>query len=177
MLGVGDVIELDDFLGVVRRIDRQLRLAIVQKADQTTIEIENDLDYFEPKRCMVVCNPARDWPFIKVPDRPRLGAFLGLTRAGEQTPLVVFRDWMPTEFGKTGSVFLNPGLALGVGDILVVRHEKGNARLDVPRNYGSVAQRIARRDQQDEGRADAEARAEEERNIPAAYRLLTRDKS
>jgi hypothetical protein len=157
---VGDVIEHDSVLGVVRRFDRQARLAIVQHADAMQVEIEDDLDKAVPERCRVLYNPSQDWPFIKVPDRPRLGLLRGMAIAGVRD-LVLFKEWLPTEFGKTGSVFINPDLRIGFGDVLIVHHEKGPARLDVPRTFESAKQR--------QDKVQAVAR---EASKPAAYRLL-----
>lgn len=160
---VGDVIEHDGILGVVRRFDRQARLAVVQHADANQVEIEDDLDRVSPERCRVLCNPSQDWPFIKIPDRPRLGVLRGIAHAGGRD-LVLFQEWLPTEFGKTGSVFLNPALRIGYGDLLIVKHERGSARLDVPRTFESARQH--------QDRVQSVAR---EASKPAAYRLLTTD--
>lgn len=134
---IGDVIDQQGVLGVVRRLDRQARLAVVQRVDRKIVEIEDDLEITNPGECVVLHNPSEQWPFVKVPDRPRLGALVGLTLP-DQRDLFLFLEWLPTEFGKTGAVFINPGLQLGYGDVLLVRHEKGTARLDIPRQFVTV---------------------------------------
>lgn len=174
---IGDVIELDGTLGVVRRLDKQARIAIVQRGDLSIIEVEDDLERFEPERCKVLHNPARDWAFLKVPDNRRLGLFVGLDQAGVG-PLTLFRDWLPTEFGKTGCIFMSPALRLGVGDILIVRFDKGATRVNVPRTLAPVGVHAAKAEA---ARANTEAiraaRAEARRRIeemPVAYKNLRR---
>lgn len=170
---VGDVIELDGVLGVVRRLDRQVGLAIVQNGDLTTREVEDDLERFEPERCRVLHNPSQEWPFIKIPDNRRLGTFIGIDLAG-RGPLALFREWLPTEFGKTGCVFMSPALKLGVGHVLIARFDKGATRVNVPRMLAPVSAHMAKAEAL---RAGAAARAEARKRVedlPAAYRNLRR---
>jgi hypothetical protein len=144
---VGDLVQLPSgVMGVVRRLDTQIRTALIQ-VDMTSKleEVADDLDQVD-ERCAVVCTPSETWPYLKVPDRARLGPFLkpAIGRRDGLHELELFKDWVPTGIGKTVTLFLNPALGVRYGDVLTAIHQKGRARIDVPAGFGTVAQRVAR---------------------------------
>ncbi len=137
----GDLLDLSGCVGVVRRIDRQARMAVVQLSRDVVIEIPDDSDRLDSK-CRVLCNPGVDWPYLKLPDRPKLGIMVGFALRGRILDL--FKDYVPTEFGHTGSVFLNPLLGLAYGDVLLGLYERSNIRIDIPREFLSVTEKAER---------------------------------
>jgi len=139
---IGDLVALPSgSTGVVRRLDSQVRTALVQ-IDMTSKleEVPDDIDQTDAS-CRILCNPADVWPFVKVPDKPRFGPFVkpALGRRDGLHELEVFKDWVPTGIGGTISIFLNPALGVRYGHVIVAIYQKGRGRIDVPVNFGTVA--------------------------------------
>jgi hypothetical protein len=142
----GDIVEFlpSGDRGFVRRIDQQVRVAQIQMASSVREE-PDDLDTVSPETCRVVVNAPENWPFLKVPDRPRLGPFLRPAVVLPTGPrdLILFHEWLPTGVGSTLSVFLAPELRLRHGMLLHAIHEKGVGRIDIPVGFRTVARRVA----------------------------------
>jgi hypothetical protein len=100
------------------------------------------------KRISVLCRPGalpfelvhkpKTWPFISVPPRPKGGhvvnVFLGERR------LEPLEDWAPSGiFSSGGVLFINPGIALALGEVLVVEYAKGlKSRVAITRSFGNI---------------------------------------
>ncbi len=110
------------------------------------MEVPDDLDVTSPVECQVVSTPSTSWPFFKPQDMPRQGVLTGLSRISMQgaKPLKLFSEWLPTELASTGSIFLNPRLRIGVGDVLIVERERGVSRYNVSRPLMTVQAKLAR---------------------------------
>lgn len=91
-----------------------------------------------------------NWPFIAAPRRRHVEdghvVQVSRTRRGRTTVLVPLRHWVPSHWLRAGgSVFFNPALRLGIGEVLVALHSSGRlSRLTVTRAFGSVKLRKAR---------------------------------
>jgi hypothetical protein len=146
---LGDLIDWTGRRWIVRRHERPTRTAILHDGERTTEIVPDDLDTTKPDECQVVCNPSDDWPFVAIAQRPKLGRLVRIARpqgaSGETIDLVLFRDWVvadPTQPG--GALFFSPMLNLRLGDTLLAVYEKGRARIQIPREFLSTAEKMAR---------------------------------
>lgn len=164
---VGDLVVLPSgVVGIVRKLDTQVRTAFVQTdATARMEEVADDLDETEAPKCRVICNPSISWPFLRVPDRPRLGHFVRpmLPRTSGVRELKLFHEWVATGVGSTVSIFLDPVLGVKYGDMLLAVYEKGTGRIMVPPTFGTVASKMAR------------TQVKEERKPVTAYDRLMED--
>lgn len=122
---------------------RRLRIAQLLKADGEATEVPFD------QEVEVVGNPAAEWPFVTVPEKPLWGKVttVSLVRMTGLIPITLFSDYLFSDpLRSGGSLFLRPGLGLRVGDILQVAYEKADRRTNVPivPSFGTVAARQAR---------------------------------
>lgn len=165
---LGDLIEWGGRRWVVRRIERETRTAIIHDGDRTSDVVPDDLEKTKPALCRVVCNPSDEWPFVAITQRPKFGRLLRVSRpvgaSGDVLDLGLLQDWLvadPTQPG--GALFFNPALNLHLGDQLLATYEHGRARIQIPREFLSTAEKIAR--------AAAEAQPAEPRRISVYERL------
>jgi hypothetical protein len=145
---LGDVVEWGGHRWIVRRIERHTRTAILNSGELTNETVPDDLDKTKPTLCQVISNPPQDWPFVAITQRPKFGRLLRITRpslAGTTAELVAFHDWVVADpIQPGGAIFLNPSLNLRHGDQLLAVYERGNARIQIPREFLSTSQRVAR---------------------------------
>lgn len=88
-------------------------------------------------------NPAEDWPYLTVPiGRGRITE----VRRGLE-PLTRFMQWTtPDVDSRGGPLYVHPNLALRYGDALIISYRPGSTgvRVAIPRNFGTMAQRVER---------------------------------
>ena len=144
---LGDLVTHLDRHWIVNRYDsKRTRLATLLAADGTQMEIPHDLD--ASGGLVVIANPAEQWPFVVMPEK-----------AGYRLYSIQFRGvfieevtgWVasdPTRAG--GPVFFAPDTRLRYGEMLLVRYvgvnrrAVSNIRVDIPRDFGTVQQRVAK---------------------------------
>lgn len=145
---LGDLIDWAGHRWIVRRIERATRTAIVHDGEQTSETIPDDLDKTKPEECQVVANPANDWPFVSLAQRPKFGRLLKVSRPslqGTVTDLAPYREWVVADPAQPGSaIFFSPLLNLQTGDLLLATYERGSARVQIPREFLSTAEKMAR---------------------------------
>jgi hypothetical protein len=145
---LGDLIEWSGHRWVVRLIERPTRTAIVHDGERASETIPDDLDKTKPDECQVIANPANEWPFVSLAQRPKFGRLVKVSRPtlqGTVADLVRFQDWVVADATQPGSaIFFNPMLALRTGDLLLATYERGTARVQIPRDFLSTAEKMAR---------------------------------
>jgi hypothetical protein len=146
---LGDLIDWAGRRWVVRRIERSTRTAILHDGERTSETVPDDLDKVKPEDCRVVCNPPDDWPFVAITQRPKLGRVVRIAKPqganGETSDLVAFQDWVVADPAQPGgAIFFNPTLNLRLGDMLVAIYERGRARIQIPRDFLSTSEKVAR---------------------------------
>ena len=143
----GDLVEYEGSYWLVQSYDaRRTRVALLLKADGTTLEVPHDLE----DGLQILGNPPTEWPFATMPERPRWGKITSISvvsRTAGLMPLAPFADYMfadPLRSG--GSLFLRPGLKLQTGNILQAAFEKPGyvANVALTPAFGTVAARQAR---------------------------------
>ena len=145
---LGDLIFYGGRRWIVRRIERPTRTAILHDGDRTSETIPDDLDKTQADQCQVIANPADDWPVVTMTARPKFGRLKKIGRPALQGPvteLVLFQDWVVADPTQTGAaIFFNPMLNLRHGDLLLATYERGTARVQIPREFLSTAEKMAR---------------------------------
>ena len=110
--------------------------------------IPDNWDRIKPDLVQVLANPPKDWPNAYIPQRPKFGKLVSVTRPGlngTSTDLVPLLDWAVAEPSQAGgAVFFNPSLRLKYGDQLLAVYERGSMRIEIPREFLSTAQKITR---------------------------------
>lgn len=137
---LGDLVRhLDRMWSVTHYDPRRTRTASLLAADGAAVEVPYDLD--KTGGLVVVANPADNWPFLTIPDRPKLGKLLSFWKSPSELQPIV--DWVPAEWSRSGgAIFFNPAVQLRYGDMIVARYEKGSpVRVDIPRSFGTVRQK------------------------------------
>lgn len=128
-------------------MERDNLIAIIDGEDGSDT-IPDNLDKIKPNACQIIANPPNDWPNATLAQRPKFGRLVGISRPsldGATNELRRFYDWVvanPLQPG--GSVFFNPFLGLRHGDQLLAVYERGKSRIEIPRDFLSTAQKIAR---------------------------------
>lgn len=154
---LGDLVDWGGRRWIVRRHERGTRTVILHDGDQTEV-LPDDLDKTKSEECQVIANPPNDWPFVAIMQRPKFGRLLNVARPemvrpnssvshaqGQVTNLIHLQDWVvadPTQPG--GALFFNPLLNLQLGDLLLGIYERGRARIQIPREFLSTREKIAR---------------------------------
>lgn len=145
---LGDLIDWAGRRWLVRNIERGTRIAIVIDAEGTVETVPDDLDKTKPKECQVVANPSNDWPFVPMTPRPKFGRLIKVGRPtvqGPVTDLARLFDWTVADPTQPGAaIFFNPILNLHLGDLLLATYERGQARVQIPREFLSTAGKMAR---------------------------------
>lgn len=137
-MDVGDLIEWQETRLFVRKLmpDTQMVLAVAADGSIKGLAMED---------CRVVCSPVTQWPFVVVKTKKPIVSLERhyLTRRSEvYAPLV---DYVQPEPRQSGSIFFNPELKLAFGVVLTAKLEDGSmARIDIPQNFGTAAQKVAR---------------------------------
>ena len=142
---IADLVEHDGRRWFAQRRDRDARVMLLVAWDGSRKEVADDLDTTDPGVCRVVCNPAKDWPFVIT--RMSTGAIIRVEHPHAHRMLDPFVDWCPTMPGaSSGAIFLGPTAGVTVGDILLVHREGPKIeRVNVPSTFATVAQRSRRR--------------------------------
>lgn len=106
-----------------------------------------DLDVKAPDTCRVLGNPLTDWPFVVAKPKRSLGRLVSVSRTtrAQEVLLQPLIDWVVQDTRQIGgTIFLSPALRLRVGEVLVAAYEKGRMNIDIPRNFGTTQERVAR---------------------------------
>ena len=144
---LGDLIQWEGKLWLVRKVDHSLATAFLEGQARNTAILGTEAD--SEKVCQVLCNPLRDWPCLTLP--PRTGTFLGLSaaRRGVMSPLAYLEHWVKMgEFQMGGGVLLNPALGLIYGDRLIAEyshprtHRRQAFAVDIPRHFRPIEKKI-----------------------------------
>ena len=143
---LGDLVEWGGQRWIVRRVERDTRICILH--DGKNVEtIPDDLDKLKPGICQVIANPPNDWPNVSLTSRPKFGRIVNVQQPtlGGTHNLEPLHDWMVADpLQPGGAIFFNPILRLKYGDQLLAIYERGRARIEIPREFLSTAQRIAK---------------------------------
>ena len=135
---VGDLIECAGTRLFIRKLmpDTQMVLAVAADGAIKGLAEED---------CQVVCSPVTQWPFVVVKTKtPIVLLERHYLRQRSQVlhPLI---DYVQPEPRQSGSVFFNPELRLAFGVVLAAKLEGGAvSRIDIPQNFGTAAQKMAR---------------------------------
>lgn len=136
---IGEVVEYEGHRWRVYKLDRNVRTVALIRWGGATEEVADD----DPG-LVVVGNPC-EWPLVTARLKPHSGALtkLSIARKGQLELLQPLVDWVPSDLMRAGgSIFINPKLALTVGDVLIAEHKDGTAsRIPITKRYGSLAQR------------------------------------
>lgn len=162
----GDLVVFQDQRWIVSQYSpRRTRTATLLNADGRQVEIPHDHDL--TSEVQVLANPSEQWSFLILPERPGYRVQHINHKGRILTP---FLDWMLSDPQHPGgSIFLAPSLNLRYGDMLLVhytgikRRVSTVQRVDIPRDFGTVQQRVQRAEA-------AKPKLEEKRN--AFSRLL-----
>jgi len=136
---LGDLIDYEDRRWFIRKVSDATNSA-------TAVSASGELAVIPFEAPHQVVAATRAWPFVVAKKSPFILVIERhhLRRRSEDLqPLV---DWVQPEPGQTnGSVFFNPGLRLKFGDVLIAKlRGGGTVRITIPRNFGTMAQRLAK---------------------------------
>ena len=136
---VGELVEYGGHRWRVYKLDKGVRTVALVRWGGTTEEVADD----DPG-LVVVDNPS-EWPVVTARIKPTSGALikLSIARRGRLQALQPLVDWVPSDLMRAGgSIFINPKLALAVGEVLIAEYKDGSAsRIPITKRYGSLAQR------------------------------------
>lgn len=164
---LGDLVQYHDRYWVVRRYDpKRTRSATLLAEEGATMEVPYDHDALGG--LVVLANPGQDWPFITLPAK---NGYLISAIVFRGVPIPPVTGWVASDPTRSGGpVFLAPDARLRYGEALLI-HYKGvgrpavTKRVDIPRDFGTVRQRV--------NRVEAARPVPEEKN--AFTRLLADD--
>ena len=141
----GDVIELEGKRLMLGRRNRELRVFQTFTSDGVRSEVADDYDKTNPEICKIVCNPSKDWPYVS-PKQKNIKILTLALPMRQGLKLECMIDWIPGNPGReAGTIYLNPALRLGFGDILLIYYEGGHVmRVTIPKAYGTIRQRADR---------------------------------
>lgn len=111
-----------------------------------TYQLANFEDKIEvPEESLeVVANPPMDWPFAS-PNAPSPIKSPIIRVLRDQQELVLFKDWMPSDFLRQGPVFFSPKLKLRKGEVLTaVCQNKRSLRIMITAAFATVSKRASR---------------------------------
>jgi hypothetical protein len=140
---IGDLVEHDGRRWSVLSYDQAVRVGTVVDAQGTRMELADDGG-------QVVATPS-SWPTLAAPVRSRAGPFVKLVIPSlpgfPERVLEPWVDWIQSDPVRDGgSLFIHPDVRLLPGVVLIGTHRSGAlVRIQVPRTYGTVAQKQAAR--------------------------------
>lgn len=141
---IGDLVEHEGRRWAVINFDQTVRVGLVVDAQGTRKELPDD----EPG-CQVIAHPPESWLVLSAPVKSRAGPFVKLAipdlPGRPERVLEPWVDWIQSDPVRDGgSLFIHPDVRLLPGVVLIAAHRSGAlVRIQVPRTYGTVAQRQA----------------------------------
>ncbi len=146
---VADLVWYKDQHWVVSRFDpRRTKTATLLATSGRVEEVRWDADV--QGEVVVLAHPFTDWPFVTLKERPKFGPLRRVVRikgpmsSPIEEDLAIYKDWVPSDPVRSGGpIFFSPALDLKAGEQLIVILERGRARLVVPSNFLTVANRVA----------------------------------
>ena len=110
----GDIVLYEGQRWKVQNRNRSARVCLLSNWEGQQAEVVDDADR-RPGSGVVLLHQPSTWPFLAVPQRPRLGRIIEVQRVGEK--LEPLEDWVPSGlFSIGGSLFFNPALQLRPGE-------------------------------------------------------------
>jgi hypothetical protein len=92
----------------------------------------------------VVANPPMEWPFAS-PNAPSPIKSPIIRILRNQQELVLFNDWVPSDFLRQGPVFFSPKLKLRKGEVLTaVCQNNRSLRIVITAAFATVSKKVSR---------------------------------
>jgi hypothetical protein len=147
-MDLGDLIDMQGKVWLVVRLD-EAGNAYVATAEGTTRRVSDTLNTTDPDNCKVRCNPYRDWPHVLLPVRTpgtrNPGRVTGVAlpnRVGDLFWLRQFQSWVVGEpLRAGGALLLRPSLRLVHPQRVVVKFEKGQTSVVIPKRFTTIARK------------------------------------
>lgn len=142
-MNIGDLIEWDGKLWVVRKIDTSVATAFLESSTGETAVVGSAF-----KGAIAVGSPPMDWPAAQLVTK-RLGRLVEV-RSPSRT-LAKLAEWLKVdEFQIGGALYLNPSLNLGYRDRLIAVYRLPDGRtqtfpIEIPRNFVAAKVKEERR--------------------------------
>lgn len=141
-MNLGTLVSFEGHRWRVYKVDRHVKTVTLIRWGGVFEEIADD-----NPGVSVVADPS-EWPVVTARVRPNAGplAKLSLTRGTRPRPLEPLVDWVPSDMGRAGgSIFINPGLKLRTGEVLIAEYKSGAvSRIVITKRYGTMAERKQR---------------------------------
>ncbi len=147
---LGDLLEWEGRRWLAIMLDRPTRTMTLLSESGTRIGVAMNLEQRRASGCVVVANPAKEWPCILHKQKKRLGKLVAIQRAlrlgASVNNLRAFYDWMLTDPDREGGgpIFFNPALGLDVGETLLALFERGTNKIVVPTSFSTLEARAAK---------------------------------
>ena len=143
----GDLIDWNGERWLVQKTERATKSSILINIRGVREVIPQTLDETAPDTCKVIGNPTTEWPFVILQMTNRHGRMgdVFLPEGETRRCLIPFYDWIridPLQIG--GALFLNPALGIGNGHILLIKCQRGELNIRIPKSFGSTNQRMER---------------------------------
>jgi len=141
-MDLGDLIDFRGEAWIVARTTESGEVCIVTYSGKTDL-VPGNLDDTDPN-CRVLGNPYQTWPYVSLPLKS-LGKVTGVALPkidGDLVWLRPFYDWLvgePLRIG--GALYLSRTLGITYPDRVVVRFERGQTSVRIPRKFTPVGQR------------------------------------
>ena len=135
----GDIVEYMGKRWVVGFYKPEIKSFLLYDSISATLEVPDDAKH------TVICNPAKEWPFVSIKELGQVSKIIVPVPRGT-LELAYLEHWVTNSPDKRGgSVFLEPSLKLKLGDTLNITYASGKiSRASIPRLFSTVAQRVAR---------------------------------
>lgn len=145
---VGDLVRYHGVEGpfwLVTQVDpKRTGAATLQGTDGQILHVAWNLDVTDPEDLVVQGNPSTDWRLILVPPRTKLGRIVNVEvfDGSRWTLLTPFVQWTVADPSRCGGgMFIHPSIALVIGGLIRVKHDKGDQMIRVPSKGGTIKQR------------------------------------
>lgn len=147
---LGDLVSWERQHWMAVMLDRATRTMTLLSESGTRIGVAANLDRSNRSGCVVIANPAKEWPCILHGQKRRLGRLVAIQRAQRLGAAVnnlrAFHDYVLTEPDREGGgpMFFNPALGMEVGETLLALFERGTSKIVVPTSFSTLEARAAK---------------------------------